>query len=77
MTRRASRLDSNHGEIIEALLGVTGVTCHSLAGVGCGVPDLLVGGRFSLRSKTAQSRLASVHSHAIKRSGLVRGAAIQ
>ena len=45
MTRRASRLDSNHGEIVEALLGVTGVTCHSLAGVGCGVPDLLVGAR--------------------------------
>ena len=45
MTRRASRLDSNHGEIVEALLGVTGVTCHSLAGVANGVPDLLVGSR--------------------------------
>ena len=41
--RRAARVDGNHVEIIEALLSVAGVTVHSLAGVGCGCPDLLVG----------------------------------
>ena len=41
--RRAARIDANHGEIVEALLSVAGVTVHSLAGVGCGCPDLLVG----------------------------------
>ena len=43
--RRAARIDANHGEIVEALLSVAGVTVHSLAGVGCGCPDLLVGAR--------------------------------
>ena len=43
--RRAANLDGNHGEIVEALLSITGVSVHSLAGVGCGVPDLLVGAR--------------------------------
>ena len=37
------RTDANHGEIVEALLSVAGVAVHSLAGVGCGCPDLLVG----------------------------------
>ena len=41
--RRAVKVDANHGEIVEALLSVSGVKVHSLAGVGCGVPDLLVG----------------------------------
>ena len=43
--RRAAKVDANHGEIIEALLSVSGVTVHSLAGVGCGCPDLLIGAR--------------------------------
>ena len=43
--RRAANLDGNHGEIVEALLSVVGVSVHSLAGLGCGVPDLLVGAR--------------------------------
>ena len=43
--RRAAKVDANHGEIVEALLSVSGVTVHSLAGVGCGCPDLLVGAR--------------------------------
>ena len=43
--RRAARIDANHGEIVEALLSVAGVTVHSLAGVGCGCPDLLIGAR--------------------------------
>ena len=43
MRRAPARVDSNHGEIVEALLSVSGVKVHSLAGVGCGCPDLLVG----------------------------------
>ena len=43
--RRAAKLDANHGGIVEALLSVEGVSVHSLAGVGCGCPDLLVGAR--------------------------------
>ena len=43
--RRAAKVDANHGEIVEALLSVSGVTVHSLAGVGCGCPDLLVGAK--------------------------------
>ena len=39
------RTDTNHGEIVTALRSVSGVTVHSLAGVGCGCPDLLVGAR--------------------------------
>ena len=38
--RRAAKVDANHPAIVEALLSVT---VHSLAGVGCGCPDLLVG----------------------------------
>lgn len=41
--RRAAKLDGNHGEIVEALLEPDGVSVHSLAGVGSGCPDLLVG----------------------------------
>ena len=41
--RRAAKVDANHGEIVEALLSVSGVKVHSLAGVGCGCPDLLIG----------------------------------
>ena len=37
------RTDGNHGAIVEALLSVSGVTVHSLAGIGCGCPDLLIG----------------------------------
>ena len=43
--RRAAKVDANHGAIVEALLSVSGVTVHSLAGVGCGCPDLLVGAK--------------------------------
>ena len=45
MTRRAPRIDANHGAVVEALLSVQGVSVHSLAGVGCGCPDLLVGAK--------------------------------
>ena len=40
--RRAAKLDANHPAIVEALLSVSGVTLHSLAGVSNGCPDLLV-----------------------------------
>ena len=43
--RRAARIDDNHGAIVEALLSVSGVSVHSLAGVANGCPDLLVGAR--------------------------------
>lgn len=42
--RRAARTDATHTEIVEALRKA-GATVHSLAGVGNGVPDLLVGVR--------------------------------
>ena len=42
---RAARVDRNHGEIVTALRSVTGVSVSSLAGLGDGVPDLLVGAR--------------------------------
>lgn len=41
--RRAAKVDANHAEIVEALLERPGVTVHSLAGVGRGCPDLIVG----------------------------------
>lgn len=44
MSRRASRVDSNHAEIARALRGV-GASVISLAAVGDGCPDLLVGYR--------------------------------
>ena len=40
--RRAARTDANHEEIVKALRAV-GATVQSLACVGHGVPDLLVG----------------------------------
>ena len=40
--RRAAKIDANHHEIVDALRRV-GATVQSLAAVGCGVPDLLVG----------------------------------
>ena len=42
---RAARVDANHGEIVTALRSVSGVSVCSLAGLGFGVPDLLVGAR--------------------------------
>ena len=43
--RRAAKVDENHGEIVEALRSVSGVTVCSLAGLGFGCPDLLIGAR--------------------------------
>lgn len=40
--RRAARVDANQGDIVDALRGV-GCSVTSLAAVGQGVPDLLVG----------------------------------
>lgn len=47
--RRAARIDANQTQIVSALLGA-GAMVQSLAGVGNGVPDLLVGinGRLAL-----------------------------
>lgn len=42
--RRAARLDSNHPNVVKALRSA-GMTVQSLAAVGQGVPDLLVGWR--------------------------------
>lgn len=39
--RSRPRLDQNHKEIVEALLGV-GASVQSLASIGCGCPDLLI-----------------------------------
>lgn len=39
--RRAHRLDANHHEISTALVNA-GAQVQCLAGLGCGVPDLLV-----------------------------------
>ena len=40
--RRAARIDANQEQVVSALRAA-GATVHSLAGVGVGVPDLLVG----------------------------------
>jgi Holliday junction resolvase len=40
--RQAARVDSNHAEIVEALRKA-GCSVRSLAAVGKGIPDLLVG----------------------------------
>lgn len=40
--RRAAKVDSNHGAIVDALRAV-GCSVQSLARLGDGVPDLLVG----------------------------------
>ena len=42
--RRAARVDKNHEDIVQALRAA-GATVQSLATVGSGVPDLLVGFR--------------------------------
>lgn len=42
--RRAAKIDSNHAEIVAALRGI-GAYVMSLASVGGGCPDLLVGFR--------------------------------
>lgn len=42
MARRAAKVDANQSEIVAALEGV-GCTVQSLAAVGNGCPDLLVG----------------------------------
>ena len=39
---RAARIDANHNEIVSALRAA-GASVQSLAGVGKGVPDLLIG----------------------------------
>ena len=39
---RAARIDANHEQVVSALR-VAGASVQSLAGVGKGVPDLLVG----------------------------------
>ena len=41
MSRVAARVDSNHGEIVEALVG-HGCKIIDLSGVGKGVPDIMV-----------------------------------
>lgn len=43
--RRAARTDQNQSEIVQALRAIRGVRVQSLAGVGQGCPDLLVGYR--------------------------------
>ena len=40
--RRAAKVDANHGEIVTALRA-EGASVQSLAGVGAGCPDLVVG----------------------------------
>ena len=42
--RARPRLDANHKEIVDGLLSV-GASVQSLAAIGCGCPDLLVGYR--------------------------------
>lgn len=42
--RRAAKVDSNHGEVVEALRSA-GASVQSLAAIGRGCPDLLVGYR--------------------------------
>jgi len=40
--RRAAKVDANHAEIVKALRDA-GALVQSLAAVGCGTPDLLIG----------------------------------
>lgn len=42
--RRAAKVDSNHGDVVEALRAA-GASVQSLAAIGKGCPDLLVGYR--------------------------------
>lgn len=64
MVRRAARTDANQGEIVTALRAIPGLRVQSLAAIGAGCPDLLVGykGRNYLMEvkdgqKTASARL--------------------
>lgn len=41
--RRAARVDGNHTEILCGLNRIPGVTARSLAAVGDGMPDIIVG----------------------------------
>ena len=43
MARRAAKVDDNQGAIVDAVLNLPGYSVQSLAGVGCGCPDLLIG----------------------------------
>ena len=43
--RRAARTDANQSEIVMALKAIIGVRVQSLAAIGSGCPDLLVGYR--------------------------------
>ncbi len=57
--RKLGRVDSNHREIVQALRDI-GASVESLAGLGSGVPDLLVGFRgedFLLEVKAAKGKL--------------------
>ena len=57
--RRNARVDSNHREIADALRAV-GTSVVSLAAIGRGVPDLLVGFRgvnYLLEIKTTKGKL--------------------
>ena len=54
----AKRTDHNQAEIVQALRAI-GATVTSLAGVGCGCPDLLVGWRdhnFLMEIKNLEGR---------------------
>lgn len=42
MSRRAARVDANHAEVVKALRKA-GCSVASLASVGAGIPDLVVG----------------------------------
>ena len=43
MTGKASRVDANQKDIVDCLRNIPGVSVRSLAAVGDGMPDLLVG----------------------------------
>lgn len=45
MVRRAARTDANQSEIVTALRAIPGLRVQSLAAIGSGCPDLLVGYR--------------------------------
>lgn len=57
--RRAAKIDENHNEIVEALR-LAGCSVLSLAAIGKGVPDILVGRlgeQYLLEIKTAKGKL--------------------
>ena len=59
--RRNARVDTNHKQIVEGLRDV-GASVVSLAAIGRGVPDLLVGYRgvnYLLEVKTAKGKLTA------------------